>query len=103
MRRFASCHEVLRKKIIDLGSSLVLTGRLNWAGDGYAASFEDWQNKMMQNGEFGDHLFLQMAAEVLNRNIAIVPIFAEQVFSLYSPHSSFIANLGVLFFYILRH
>ena len=72
----------MKKKVIELGSSLVLTGRLNWAGDGEALNFQDWQDKMLENGEFGDHLFLQMASEVLNRNIAIVPIFSDQVSNL---------------------
>ena len=38
----------------------------------------EWQQRMSQSGEFGDQVFLQLAANMRNRQKVIIPVFKDQ-------------------------
>ena len=77
----------LRKKIASSLEDNINNGRIFWVheegsidkfGEGTAGlTSESWERKMSTDGEFCDHIFLQLAAITLNRDIVVVPIFSE--------------------------
>ena len=47
-------------------------GRLNWMLD---VSKEQWMSDMQKDGKQADECFIQLTAELLNRQITIIPVF----------------------------
>ena len=40
---------------------------------------EEWRDQMSMDGEYGDQVLLQLAADILMRDIVIVPVFQDMV------------------------
>ena len=56
----------------------IVTERLAWQYDPEIGTLEEWVEKMKAEGEFGDEIFLQLAANILNRDIIIIPVFRDE-------------------------
>ena len=70
--------QTFRDQISDLGYNLfICTDRLVWPYENNETP-EDWVAKMKMNSEYGDQIFLQLTANVLNRDIIIIPVFRDQ-------------------------
>ena len=82
LKKFFTANDIsdsqkFREKIVDFGYNLfIITGRLDWPYEDNETP-EDWIEKMKRSGEFGDHIFLQLTANVLNRDIIIIPTFRD--------------------------
>jgi hypothetical protein len=78
------------KTIDDLGQSVdhlnlfVSNGKIQWPfGHEYTPSM--WQEQMRQNGFQGEHIALQLAAEVLFRRIVILPLIQDETTTTIEP------------------
>ena len=78
---FASNAYEMRTKLIDYGYfGFILLKRIIWPEDDPDSpeSFgtpESWRDAMSVEGAMGDHVMLQVTANVLNRYIVLIPIF----------------------------
>ena len=79
LKTFASDQEDFRRKIVTIGFDLfIATERLEWQYDPEIGLPEEWKSSMLENGNFGDEIFLQLTCNVLNRDIVIIPAFKDQ-------------------------
>ena len=79
LKTFASDQEDFRRKIVTIGFDLFIdTERLEWQYDPEIGLPEEWKSTMLENGNFGDEIFLQLTCNVLNRDIVIIPAFKDQ-------------------------
>ena len=79
LKTFASDQEDFRRKIVTIGFDLfIATERLEWQYDPEIGLPEEWKSTMLENGNFGDEIFLQLTCNVLNRDIVIIPAFKDQ-------------------------
>ena len=85
MHNFARTDLELRRGIVDAVDTFVRTGRILWPGD---QSIEEWKQNMRESGNYGDETFLRITASILNRQIAIIPIFKDEVYKM-SYHLNF--------------
>ena len=77
-KSFAKSPQQLRMKILSYGYDLFLrTGKLVWSFDPDLGSPEEWQERMSQDGEWGDEVFIHLAANVLSLDIIVIPAFRE--------------------------
>ena len=79
LSRFATDASRFRAKVVSMASDLFITGQYTWANDPEFGTFENWVEQMSKQGVFADHYFLQFCCDILNRDIAIIPVFPEQV------------------------
>ena len=60
----------LREKLVDHGYCDYLeAGRLEWPGN--SETKEEWKERMEREGEYADHVMMQLTANVLNRDIVL--------------------------------
>ena len=89
-KSFAKTPQQLRQKILSYGYDMFIrTGKLDWqySPELGLGSPEEWQERMSQDEEWGDEVFLCLAANnVLSLDIVIVAAFRE---------SSFLQGLGI--------
>ncbi len=64
----------IRSMVVHQLGLLEATGKIAWPGH---MSMEDWSKYMIQDGTYCDQVFFLLSAEVFNREIVLVPIFAE--------------------------
>ena len=77
-RSFAKSPQQLRMKILDYGYDLFIrTGKLVWSFDPEIGSPEQWKERMSQDGEWGDEIFLHLAANVLSLDVIVIPAIRE--------------------------
>ena len=55
----------------------IKTGILTWAYDPCSGTPLAWKNRMMKDGIWGDHIFLQLTSNILQVDLVIVPAFKE--------------------------
>ena len=68
-KSFAKSPEKLREKILSYGYDMFIrTGKLEWqySPELGLGSPEEWKERMSQDGELGDEVFLCLAANVLS-------------------------------------
>ena len=76
LKTFAKDQADLRQNIsFDL---FISTERLEWQYDPENGLPEEWKANMLEDSCFGDEIFLQLACNVLNRDIVIIPVFKDQ-------------------------
>ena len=64
--------------ITDYGYDFFLrTGRLSWSFDPELGTLEDWKKRMLQDGTWGDEVFLVLASNILQVDLIIIPCFRE--------------------------
>ena len=88
-KSFAKSPEQLREKVLSYGYDMFIrTGKLEWqySPELGLGSPEEWKERMSQDGEWGDEIFLCLAANVLSLDIVLVAAFRE---------SSFLQGLGI--------
>ena len=77
-KSFAKSPQQLRIKILDYGYDLFIrTGKLVWSFDPEIGSPEQWKERMSEDEEWGDEIFLHMAANVLSLDVIVIPAFRE--------------------------
>ena len=76
---FAKDASEFRRKIVLNGFDMfIATERLTWSYDPEIGTPEEWVDKMSSDGVYGDEIFLQLASNILNRDIVIIPVFKDQ-------------------------
>ena len=76
LKNFATNSEDMRQRLVWNGYfGQIIPGRIAWPNDPAVGSPEDWEKKMKTSGIFADHITLQIAANVLNRDIIVIPVF----------------------------
>ena len=66
LQDFAMSVQDLRWKICNYGYDFFLrTGRLSWSFDPELGTLEDWKKRMLQDGTWGDEVFLVLASNIL--------------------------------------
>ena len=79
LKQFASSPDELRQKILAHFDMFLATGRITFSSDEQFPTAQSWLQHMSQDGTFADHLALSLAAQVLNCEIILIPIFPQQV------------------------
>ena len=65
----------LRWKIVNYGFDMFIkTGILTWAYDPCSGTPLDWKNRMMKDGIWGDHIFLQLTSNILQVDLVILSL-----------------------------
>merc|ERR1712088_1012569 len=68
----AASHSQLRAKLVQAAFNSVKAGKLTWPE---GESVEEWRSGMAEEGTMGDQVILQAAANLLQRQIVILPVF----------------------------
>ena len=75
--QFAQDHRELRNKIVEGVDSALSEGYIIWPGDPEMGTVENWRERMVQPGVFGDEVFLTLAANMIRCRIVIIPAFRD--------------------------
>ncbi len=70
----AKDHGQLRAMVVHQLPLLEATGKISWPGH---QPMDQWIGTMLNDATFCDHIFLQLTAEVFNRELVLVPIFQD--------------------------
>ena len=68
----AASHSQLRAKLVQAAYNSVKAGKLTWPE---GETVEEWRSLMGQEGTMGDQVVLQVAANLFQRQIVILPVF----------------------------
>ena len=73
-------HRDLRKNIVKSVHRMIKNNNFVWHNDPLLpgeGTVEEWEEYMLKNRSFADHIFMQLAAEYFERRIILFPVFPE--------------------------